>query len=227
MLRMLKIYMTKTIKKIEEKQLELLFSLISKERAERAKRFHSSCDAAIYALSELLARYAIFDAFGISEIKINSNKYGKPLLEEQKGMHFNVSHSGDIIVCAVSSYDVGIDIEFMRECNYLKIAKRVFSESEYLFLHNSAEREKKERFFEIWTMKESYIKYIGKGFSLPLNSFSVDFESKPIRVLDADKKRTAAFIKQYKTDDLYKLAVCSNSYEFCDNIIELKYNELF
>lgn len=126
-------------------------------------------------------------------------KYGKPELdytcmakngkfpiniEETPQIHFNMSHSGDYVVIGVSDENIGIDIEY-KSRNYLSVAKRCFHRQEYEeIIGLDTEEEQKKRFLEIWTMKEAYIKWEGKGMSIPLNSFSVIDEALGCRVVD-------------------------------------------
>ena len=104
-------------------------------------------------------------------IVFGTNSYGKPFLENNKDYHFNISHTHNMIAAAVSNNPVGVDVEKVREID-LGIAKRFFTECELNYIEKYRNRTY-ERFFEIWTKKEAYIKYTGKGLSIPLNSFDV------------------------------------------------------
>lgn len=74
------------------------------------------------------------------------------------------------MVC-ISDKEVGIDIEKIKGVKP-DIVGRFFTidEIEYIFLANE---DVDRRFYEIWTKKEAYIKWSGKGLSMPLVSFSV------------------------------------------------------
>ena len=100
-----------------------------------------------------------------------TNQYEKPYLANISDIHFNISHSGNFVVCALSDKTVGIDIEQVKPVE-LKIAKRFFSAGEYEFIAAKADN-KTLAFYKIWTMKESYVKWEGKGLSMPLKSFNV------------------------------------------------------
>jgi len=121
-------------------------------------------------VGEGLTRFALYKDFNIDFfIPFKYTQKGKPYIE--KDVYFNMSHSGDYVACAVGLQPVGIDIEILRQVN-LNIAHRFFHPDETTFLNNSLN--KTEDFFKLWTMKESYLKCIGKGLTLPLNSFIVN-----------------------------------------------------
>lgn len=106
---------------------------------------------------------------------IDYNEFGKPFLADNDGIFFSLSHSGTWAMCAISDVPVGCDIEIIKEAD-LKIAKRFFHPDEYeaiLALATPESAAQSDMFFRIWTRKESYVKAIGKGLSLPFESFSV------------------------------------------------------
>ncbi len=82
------------------------------------------------------------------------------------GAHFNLSHSGGMIVCAFGGAPVGCDIEKAESAPF-EIMERVFLQSERDYIDGACNGEDKiRRFFKIWTMKESYIKMTGEGLSI-------------------------------------------------------------
>lgn len=123
--------------------------------------------------SELLLRIVLCKELNISnkEIVLEYNDYGKPFLRNYNNFYFNVSHTENAIVVAISDACIGIDIEKIRTID-LSIAKRFYADFENKYLFRSQENIY-ERFFEIWTKKEAYIKYIGKGLSISLDSFDI------------------------------------------------------
>jgi 4'-phosphopantetheinyl transferase len=77
-----------------------------------------------------------------AEIDIKKNEYGKPFLQHYSGFQFNVSHAGELLVCASDKLRVGIDVEKIKEIDCIKLAKRFFSREEYEDV-----RQKKNRLF--------------------------------------------------------------------------------
>lgn len=124
------------------------------------KRKESVCAKAL--LSDILK-----SEFGLTDFNVLCDKNGKPYIENST-LHFNLSHSGDSVLCLCGTEKVGCDIQMM--CEYKeKVAKRFFTENEYNFLCESYEKELD--FTRIWTMKESILKYHGDGLSGGLSSY--------------------------------------------------------
>ncbi|PML56114.1 4'-phosphopantetheinyl transferase family protein [Vibrio lentus] len=124
---------------------------------------------------------------------------GKPrLIEKQQietGLNFNISHSKEHLLIAVcqregKSLQLGVDIEHARSStNIDSIMKHYFSDTELTDLLKLNKEEQRERFFDLWALKESYIKATGKGLATSLRSFSFDFsnlteQTLPIHALD-------------------------------------------
>ena len=93
------------------------------------------------------------------EIHIHRTENGKPYAEEGC---FSISHSGDLVVCALSECAVGVDVEQIRAVPE-KVAQRYFSEGERHLLQRS--RGRKNVFWRIWTGKEALCKLSGEGLA--------------------------------------------------------------
>ncbi len=121
-----------------------------------------------------LCRTAAAEALGLSpaEVKFGKNEHGKPITD---GMEFNLSHSGDIAVCAVSDKPVGIDIEAVREIRP-DAAKRFASAEELEYIGGD-----QRRLFEIWTLKEAYFKCVGTGIGSDIKSVTFTVNGDDIR----------------------------------------------
>ena len=96
--------------------------------------------------------------YGISDYEIVKNKNGKPYLKDNK-VYFNISHKKDIIGIAVSKDEIGFDIEYIDYNKGVKesVLNNYFSENEKNYINHDI-----EKFFEIFTKKESYIKLLGR-----------------------------------------------------------------
>ncbi|MGE6487387.1 4'-phosphopantetheinyl transferase family protein [Paenisporosarcina sp. NPDC076898] len=122
--------------------------------------------------SEVFIKYILKKYLKIQgSVLIQKNKYGKPFLVNSPNIHYNISHTKGIMVCAISACYVGIDIERIKNFNK-RIPKRFFTENEQNYIY-SREEDQNNRFFEVWTRKEAYVKWIGKGLEMPLDSFDV------------------------------------------------------
>jgi 4'-phosphopantetheinyl transferase len=104
-------------------------------------------------------------------------EYGKPRLAagtHSPPLEFNLSHSGDLALVAVTRIgEVGVDIEMHRDVAYDSLAARFFSGDERSALAAMSDEERRGAFFELWTKKEAYAKGRGRGLTLPLDRFTV------------------------------------------------------
>ncbi len=89
-------------------------------------------------------------------------------------LRFNLSHTYNFITCGVTlEKDLGVDVEHCERTNdVVAIADRYFSPSEVNELFSLPEAKQRSRFFDYWTLKESYIKACGMGLAIPLDDFS-------------------------------------------------------
>ncbi|MFC9710715.1 4'-phosphopantetheinyl transferase family protein [Paenibacillus sp. NPDC056933] len=152
-------------------------SHVSEERREQASRFVRLADAYRSVLGEVLTRVTLSKLTGQKpgELFFTRNKYGKPALSHDPNVQFNVSHSGDwiaLISGVVATADLGVDVEKIAPID-MKIAERFFSLTESQFLAAEPAEMQLETFYRLWTLKESYIKAVGMGLSMPLDSFSM------------------------------------------------------
>jgi 4'-phosphopantetheinyl transferase len=103
---------------------------------------------------------------------------GKPVLSNaRQPVEFNISHTKSLIVAAIMpanpGHTVGVDVEAVRpDRSILEVATRYFAADEVEELNSLPETMRLARFYEYWTLKESYIKASGKGLSVPLMDFS-------------------------------------------------------
>lgn len=111
----------------------------------------------------------------------STNIHGQPELQQESGvppLRFNLSHTTGLVACAVTrSADVGVDVEYTaRRGNLAAIAKASFASEELADLDALTEMAWRDRFFDLWTLKEAYIKARGMGLSLPMQQciFRVD-----------------------------------------------------
>jgi len=168
---MFKVIILTVMPELMPNDFDTLLSLVSPEKQKRIKQFHSFRDAQNCLLGDILARIEICHATGLGkkQLEFSSNAYGKPFLVNNTHIHFNISHTDGYVVCAVADQSVGVDIELMKSVD-MKIAKRFFmpDETAYIMAGDNI-----CRFYEVWTKKESRMKWEGKGLYKPLTSFSV------------------------------------------------------
>ena len=174
------------IKNLSEDEYEYFYSLMSEEKKRRVDKFRFDDDKKRTVAGEMLIRRALEQMCKRAQEDIVIKEYdnGKPYIENSD-TQFNISHSNDLVVCAVCDRRVGIDVEKIRAIN-LSVAKRVCSEKELEFIFGRIpmqsdfslcdDEEILKRFFELWTKKEAYAKCTGKGLSSGL-SFTPECET--------------------------------------------------
>lgn len=116
--------------------------------------------------------------------RFDKGEKDKPeIVDPPFNLRFNISHTKGLIVCALArEFDVGIDVEdISRNSDVLAIADRYFSpiEVQELFSHEDDDI-KRSRFFDYWTLKESYIKAWGLGLAIPLDQFSFHIQPRTL-----------------------------------------------
>ena len=175
------------------------FHAVSKERIEKSKRLKFENDRRRSLGVEILLNHAVrefCERHGITSeisfpVMLQTDQYAKPHIvfskeeiicfrhkgvfsDTQETLEFSVSHSGDYVALILADdcdTEVGIDIEEHQEQKKIEeIAKRFFTEEEYGAI------ESVNSFYLYWTLKESFLKAIGRGLAYPMNQFSVSFE---------------------------------------------------
>ena len=95
--------------------------------------------------------------------------YGKPMLKGKNVPCFSVTHSGSLWSCAVAPFPLGLDAEQERPVDTEGLARRFFHPEEYAFLKKGNFTD----FFQVWTAKESFVKYTGRGLGKGMGTFCV------------------------------------------------------
>ena len=126
-----RVYIAHTGPLEEEKLYRLAEDLASPRRKEAAARFRLRADRVRSYAAELLLRKALADR-GVSgsDLRYGFSEHGKPYLTAPEAVPFNLSHSGDYVMCAVSDEEIGSDIEQVRTIDP-EIARRFFHPAEY------------------------------------------------------------------------------------------------
>lgn len=138
---------------------------------------------------ENLIKYIISKRFKVNKeiLKIKRKQYGKPYIENFEDFNYNISHSHNLVVCAISNRSIGIDVEYITFID-LEIATVFFhkKERDYIF-HSKDKTLNLLNFYKVWTAKESYLKNIGKGLFIDLDSFSVVSHNNEFELIENNK----------------------------------------
>jgi len=202
-----------------------LLNQVSDEKRGRVKKLRFLKDAYRTLLGEALVRAAIMSRLGLckEQIRFDKNEYGKPSLIGHSSFHFNVSHSGEWVAVFVSQALVGVDVEEIKPID-MNIAESFLSEREYQGLMSYPHGERLPHFYELWTLKESYIKCRGEGLSIPLHSFSITVNEDRSITLEPEGERF--YFRTYELDENHKLAACSEAEQFPLNVTRWSFEEL-
>ena len=163
--------------------------LTEDERKKHAKLFIEKVRRR-YLVTRSLVRYVLSRYVPIrpADWRFEATAFGRPTIANThsgvSGLSFNLSHSDRLVTLAVTrDCEIGIDVEDLGRRAPLDIADSYFSPDEARQLRSLPEAAQPQRFFDFWTLKESYIKARGKGLSLPLDQFGFDLRGDgPLRV---------------------------------------------
>ena len=160
---MLKIYHY-DISGMSDEEFEKMYLASDKNRQKKADKLKKEPAKKLSIAAGELARRVIADKFNINkdDVRFRVDKGGKPYIEGLD-VNFSISHSGTIALCAIADSPVGVDIEKIREVD-LSVAKKHFAPDEHDYVLEKLSLSR-QRFFEIWTRKEAYVKMLGKGIS--------------------------------------------------------------
>lgn len=179
------------------------------------------------SLAAAIALDAALKEYGLEErtMEYDVGEQGKPYFRYNPEIHFSLSHSGDYAICSIGAHETGNDIEHIKSGRE-RVAKRFFATEELDWIYETQDpRERDNRIFRIWTMKESFLKVTGRGMSLSLKDFTImisDNESTNIR---QNLNDITYGIKEYTIpetlpeSDEYKIAVCSEAKTFAPELV--------
>ena len=183
-------------------------NLLSDDETKKQQRYkfsHDRHDALITRafVRDLLSYYA---DIAPSDWRFDKGEKDKPeIVNPSLPLRFNLSHTKGLIICAVTlENDIGCDVEdTTRNNDVLSIANRFFSAIETNELFSLPEDQQHPRFFDYWTLKESYIKAWGLGLTIPLKDFSFNISDELIETNTAFtiKKAISLSFAQHRVDN--------------------------
>lgn len=165
-------------------------ALLSAEERERLGRFAFDHLKLEYLVTRALCRTvlsAYVDAVAPEQWRFRANAHGRPEIDAgdaRPPLRFNLSNARSIVACVITrTADAGIDVEERARSNDLDgIAASHFSASERAAFFALPPDARRTRFFELWTLKEAYIKARGVGLSIDLGEFSFALPAQPVRI---------------------------------------------
>ena len=200
-----KVYIYKVDKDALLREESHLLRLLPEWRKEKAER-----------LKNEMARLQSIAAGRLMDIALN--EYSKEYGVERELIKYNISHSGDYVAVALSERPVGIDVEHKDDRSF-RITKRMFAREDAIYIGDS-----QQRFREVWTIKEAFLKCLGIGITVPLDSFTADYVSCDIvtgksnafshnKIISKgfDLKGVDYYFVTTELEDGYSLAICSDN----------------
>jgi 4'-phosphopantetheinyl transferase len=153
-------------------------SLLIATDVSRCARFRFAEDRDRFLAARALERTVLAAVVGTAPdtLALEPDRHGKPRLLRpvtRRTLSFNLSHTRRLVACAVTwDREIGLDIEEVREAP-LDVAERYFAPPEIAALGALDRPSQQRAFFMLWTLKESFLKAMGVGLTVPLSSFAV------------------------------------------------------
>ena len=181
---------------------------VSEDRRARVERVRNDSSKAELLAAELVRDYALKTVFGIEKPEIEKNEYEKPYLKGETEKFFNISHSGNIVACTVSDVECGLDIEcFDNPHDLMNVAGRFFSVLEQNAIMTSPNP--LEAFCRLWTIRESYVKMRGTGFSMGLKALKCGFRRGKASMFVNEIYQKDAFFQEFRNIYRYRACICT------------------
>ena len=175
----------------DQKNIHKFSHVLSAEELCRLDQINHKQSKLEYQAAHILCRIMLsnFSDVAPADWLFKIGEHGKPEINKKlnrKNLRFNISHTNGMVACALTTkYDIGVDLEWpSRNSQMYKIAEKKFSDIEFNYFKASSPTEQSKIFFSLWTLKESYLKAVGKGLRIPLDSFSFDLNTLEISFLD-------------------------------------------
>lgn len=191
-------------------------ALLAPEEHERALRFRFERDRVRFVATRVMVRSVLsrYAPIAPADWHFQFNAHGRPQVAARHapaaGLRFNVSHADALVVVAVTAdAEVGVDVEDTARPAALGVADRFFTPGEAAAMNALPADERVRRFWQLWTLKESYMKARGLGLALPLDSFSFDFEHAPdVRLVAAGERPGRWQFRHLAPDARHLVALC-------------------
>lgn len=182
------------ISKLSDEDISLWRSTALPDRVSAVERKRHRADRLCSILGDILAVRTVNELACRTDTVLKHDASGRPYVDIPS-LYLSVSHSGDMVVCAVSDRPVGIDVEKIKD-RCFGSADKICSEEELDYINGSA-----KRFLEVWTAKEAYSKMTGEGIKAILRGVYTDIKNKnvmgePLTVMEYDGHICSVVIKK-------------------------------
>lgn len=207
---MITVYYTEVFTHLKENDYRFYLNKMEEERRKKLLLIKKESGRLQSLTAGSLLHFSLCEQIGDEKkspsFSVEYGENGKPYLSEHPDLHFNLSHSGSYVCCALGDRPVGVDIQKITDVKK-GLAERFFTEEDNRKLHQCSEKERKKLFFRMWSIKESFIKLTGKGIAGGLDTFEIDWAENLI--LDREKKDPIAHFMVCNNLAGYSACVCS------------------
>lgn len=188
-------------------EYDLLRKAVSEERREKADKYRFREDSIRCICAEILLQYSMHKEQLIFNIEnLYYNDFGKPYIKGCDKFYFSISHSGEWVLLAYDDNEIGVDIEKIQYVEK-RVVDDFFTEKEKEYVYSQPEKDRDKRFTQIWTSKESYVKYKGTGF----------LDNNVFKMLNLEND---LYINSRIFNENYYLSVCGNKKNVLVNEID-------
>jgi 4'-phosphopantetheinyl transferase len=179
-------------------QINQFSQFLTAQERQRAAKFINPLHGSRWTVARGYLRQILSGYLDLTpaEVVFSYGQQGKPAVEGHD-LQFNLSHSGDRAVYAVSAKDpVGIDVEYIHSLPATDLVDRFFSANEQAIFHRLPASLQQAAFFHAWTQKEAYLKACGTGLSTPLDQIEVSIDPRtPAAIIATPTNQTWQIIK--------------------------------
>lgn len=210
----------------EKRDVYNLSRWISPKKKHKISKFKNDADFNRSLYAEIIVRDFFCEKLSLdnSEINMEYDIKGKPFIKNFSDLCFSISHSGCYVIVAFAYTPVGIDVEKIKQIDYKGISDRYLktSEKKYIFKENFSNSQL-EKFYQIWTVKESYVKFKGVGLGKGLNYFFAEKildHQHEFKVIDQNTNKTY-YAKSFYLGDENIFSVCFENPNYKIQVNEL------
>ena len=205
--------------------------LLSDDELQRLDAYRVPHAAKEFIVGRALLRVALSERLqcGANQLQFDNDAHGKPFLVSTIAplWHFNLSHSHDWVILALSNIGaVGVDVEWnQRKRSMIEIAERFFLPRETAMLKKLKPDEQHARFFQWWTIKESYVKALGSGIAGALSGTEIEtvaLDRIALRLTDNASCDADVHCWQYALATNYEMAITLIAAQPCNSAPQIR-----
>jgi 4'-phosphopantetheinyl transferase len=172
---------------------------------------------------------------GLGRAELIKSTHGKPLLEQNADVSFNIAHTTGMIVCALQAApsgnnQLGVDVESIERASAIdRVKQRVFSAYELQQLETLTGKQRSERLVGLWTAKEAWTKALGIGLGYDFRTVSFDIAGRTASISQkhSDKPVLVPWhLHLVQIDGDFRVAVATDREEPYPKTMQLGFNQL-